>query len=311
MAMELRHLRYVLAVAEEGHITRAAERLGMQQPPLSRQIKAVERELGVQLFHRLPRGVELTDAGRIFLGDARAMLDRLAQTIDTTRRVARGEQGRICLGVTGTTPFHPFVPRVIREFHEAFPLIAIAMDERTATELFENLRNERLDVAFIRAPSGDTDGIVISPLMEEPAVIALPHDHPLARRRAAAPVPLKALAEDAFVLFGHRDGRTLANATVAACRATGFNPRIGQEVPHIGSAINLVAAGLGVAVIQASLQRMHMEGVVYRRLDAPAQLKSILNVVSRRGDPSPLVRRFLALVKRSAKNFRYREDFSA
>jgi DNA-binding transcriptional LysR family regulator len=213
--------------------------------------------------------------------------------------------------VTGTTPFHPFVPRVIREFHEAFPLIAIAMDERTATELFENLRNERLDVAFIRAPSGDTDGIVISPLMEEPAVIALPHDHPLARRRAAAPVPLKALAEDAFVLFGHRDGPTLANATVEACRATGFNPRIGQEVPHIGSAINLVAAGLGVAVIQASLQRMHMEGVVYRRLDGPAQLKSILNVVSRRGDPSPLVRRFLALVKQSAKTFRYREDFSA
>src|SRR5580693_5931377 len=100
MPMELRHLRYVLAVAEEGHITRAAERLGMQQPPLSRQIKAIERELGVQLFRRKPRGVELTDAGRIFLGDARTMLDRLDQTVDTTRRVARGEQGRICLGVT-------------------------------------------------------------------------------------------------------------------------------------------------------------------------------------------------------------------
>jgi DNA-binding transcriptional LysR family regulator len=311
MAMELRHLRYVLTVAEEGHITRAAERLGMQQPPLSRQIKDLERELDVQLFRRTPRGVDLTDAGRIFVGDVRAVLDRLDQTVDTTRRVARGEQGRICVGVTGTTPFHPFVPRIIRTFHETFPLIAISMDERITAELFENLRHERLDVAFIRAPSDDTDGLVISPLMEEPVMVALPEDHPMARRRAAAPVPLKALAEDAFVLFGHRHGPTLANATVAACRATGFNPRIGQEVPHIGSAINLVAAGLGVAVIQASLRRMHMEGVVYRRLDGPVQLKSILNIVSRRGDPSPLVRRFLGLVKRSAKNFSYREDFSA
>ena len=309
MAVELRHFRYFLAVAEEGHITRAAERLGMQQPPLSQQIKAIERELDVQLFRRKPRGVDLTDAGRAFLGDVRAILERLDQTVETTRRVARGEQGRICLGVTGTTPFHPFVPRVIRAFHEAFPLIAISMDERITAEHFENLQHERLDVAFIRAPSDNTDGLVINTLMEEPVVIALPSDHPVARRTAS--VSLKALAGDKFVLYGHRHGPTLANATIEACRTAGFNPRVGQEVPHIGSAINLVAAGLGVAVIQASLQRMHMEGVVYRRLEGPAQLKSILNIASRRGDPSPLVRRFLALVKRSAKNFRYRGDPSA
>jgi DNA-binding transcriptional LysR family regulator len=310
MAVELRHFRYFLAVAEEGHITRAAERLGMQQPPLSQQIKAIERELDVQLFRRKPRGVDLTDAGRAFLGDVRAILERVDQTVETTRRVARGEQGRICLGVTGTTPFHPFVPRVIRAFHEAFPLIAISMDERITAEHFENLQHERLDVAFIRAPSDNTDGLVINTLMEEPVVIALPSDHPIARRRGTASVSLKALAGDKFVLYGHRHGPTLANATIEACRTTGFNPRIGQEVPHIGSAINLVAAGLGVAVIQASLQRMHMEGVVYRRLEGPAQLKSILNIASRRGDPSPLVRRFLALVKRSAKSFRYRGELS-
>src|SRR6187455_1032227 len=116
MTMEMRHLRYFVAVAEEGHITRAAERLGIQQPPLSQQIRAIERELDVQLFRRKARGVELTDAGHAFLGDARRMLAQLDQAVETTRRAARGEQGRLCVGVTSTTPFHPLVPRVIRAF---------------------------------------------------------------------------------------------------------------------------------------------------------------------------------------------------
>src|SRR5262252_7356977 len=105
--MELRHLRYFIAVAEEGHVTRAAERLRMQQPPLSQQIKALERELDVQLFRRKPRGVELTDAGRVYLEIAREILSQLSQATETTRRTARGEQGRICVGITPSTPFHP------------------------------------------------------------------------------------------------------------------------------------------------------------------------------------------------------------
>src|SRR5262245_21636729 len=122
MAMELRHLRYFVTVAEEGHITRAAERLGMHQPPLSQQIKAIERELDVQLFRRKARGVELTEAGQAFLTDARKVLATLDQAVETTRRTARGEQGRMCVGVTPTAPFHPIVPRVIRVFRETFPL---------------------------------------------------------------------------------------------------------------------------------------------------------------------------------------------
>ena len=114
--MELRHLRYFIAVAEEGHVTRAAERLGMQQPPLSQQIQALERELDVQLFRRKPRGVELTDAGRALLDDARAILAHVDHAFATTRRTARGEQGRIAVGFTSSAPFHPFVPRVIRAF---------------------------------------------------------------------------------------------------------------------------------------------------------------------------------------------------
>jgi DNA-binding transcriptional LysR family regulator len=126
--MELRHLRYFIAVAEEGHITRAAERLGMQQPPLSRQINAIERELDVQLFRRKARGVELTDGDRALLEDARAMLASLDRSLERARRTARGEQGQIRLGIPPTAPFHPFVPRAIRSFRKAFPLVSLTLE---------------------------------------------------------------------------------------------------------------------------------------------------------------------------------------
>ena len=153
--MELRHLRFFIAVAEEGHITRAAERLGMQQPPLSQRIKAIERELDVQLFRRKARGVELTEAGRVFLDNARAMLAQNERAIESTRRTARGEQGRLCVGVTPTGPFHPFVPRVIRAFREAFPLVSLTLEECLSPELLKRLRNEQMDAAFLRTPMAD------------------------------------------------------------------------------------------------------------------------------------------------------------
>ena len=126
--MELWHLKYFIAVAEEGHITRAAERLGMQQPPLSQRIKAIEREVDARLFHRRARGVELTDAGRAFLNNARAVLAQLDHTLETTRRTARGEEGRISIGIVPASPFHPLVPRAIRAFRETYPLISVRLE---------------------------------------------------------------------------------------------------------------------------------------------------------------------------------------
>src|SRR5436190_8323338 len=137
--MEIRHLRYFIAVAEEGHITRAAERLGMQQPPLSQQIKAIERELDVQLFRRKPRGVELTDAGRALMTSACKIIADLDRAFETTRRTARGEQGRIRVGITPTSPFNPFVPRVIRAFREVHPLVAVTLQEYNSGDLVEHL----------------------------------------------------------------------------------------------------------------------------------------------------------------------------
>jgi len=305
--MELRHLRYFIAVAEEGHITRAAERLGMQQPPLSQQIKAIERELDVQLFRRKPRGVELTDAGRAFLQDALATLARLDRGIDTTRRTARGEQGRICLGVNQTSPFHPFVARVIRAFREAYPLVSVKLEEgNNSDELVEHLRNERVDAAFIRMRPADAKGLVVSALLEEELVVALPEGHVLAQsdRRGDAALPLKALAGETFIVWGPPQKRMGFYPTViAACHAAGFNPRLAHDALRLASTLNLVAIGLGVSIVPASMQSVQMDGLAYRRLKSPTPLTVPLMLASRRGDPSAVVRHYLDLVKRAAKNF--------
>jgi DNA-binding transcriptional LysR family regulator len=303
--MELRHLRYFIAVAEEGHITRAAERLGMQQPPLSRQIKAIERELGVQLFRRRPRGVELTAPGRSLLNEARAILSQLDRAFETTRRTARGEQGRICVGVTPTSPFHPFVPRAIRAFRESHPLVTVTLEEWQSNELVEHLRDERIDVAFIRTLPADSSGLSIDALLEEELVVVLPAIHSLAQSGGGGDVALslKALARETFLIQGGRAGLSLYADTVAACHSAGFNPRIGQEAPRLASTLNLVAVGLGISVVPASLQRVQMDGVVYRRLKSPIKLGAPLILAWRRNDPSAVVRRYVDLVKRLAKGF--------
>jgi len=296
--MELRHLRYFVAVAEEGHVTRAAERLGIQQPPLSQQIRALERELDVQLFHRKPRGVELTPAGRALFGEAKAIIDRAAEAVAATRRAARGEAGRIGLGFTSSASFHPFVPRAIRAFREAHPLVGLALEESGTTELVDALRAETIDAAFVRSPVGASADLVVRPLLEEPMVVALPSGHPLSV--IGGMLPLADLAGETFILYRRPVGPGLHDAIIAACDRAGFSPKIGQEAPRMLSTLSLVAAGLGVTVVPQSMSRLEAEGVAYRGLDPAAQLTAPLNLAYRRGDISAAVRRFVALVERSA-----------
>ncbi len=306
--MELRHLRYFIAVAEEGHITRAAERLGMQQPPLSQRVKAIERELDVQLFHRKARGVELTDAGRAFLNNARAVLAQLDHAFDTTRRTARGEEGRISIGIVPASPFHPFVPRAIRAFREAYPHVSVRLEERLGGELLDLLRSEQIDVAFTRTPYANQEGLVSNRLLEEPMLVALPSAHALARNGGGeSTLLLKHLARETFILYGP-PGTGLREVTMAACRAADFSLRAGQEAPRIASALSLVAVGLGISLVPASLRHLYVDGVVYRRLRGPIQPKAPLDLSSRRGDSSVVVRHFLKLVRQAAKNSRFDES---
>jgi DNA-binding transcriptional LysR family regulator len=302
--MELRHLRYFVAVAEEGHVTRAAERLGIQQPPLSKQIAALERELDVRLLRRTARGVELTDAGRAFLDQARTILSGTEQAVETARRTARGEQGQIAVGVAPTGPFHPFLPRIIRAYREASPLVALTLEESFTNDLVERLRGEKLDVAFLRSPVRDVAGLIIDHLLDEPMVVALPSSHALATtNNDNEPIPLKALSGDTFIVYGRRLGPGFYDATVEACSAAGFDPRLGQEAPRITSTLGFVATGLGIALVPASMRRVSMDGVAYRRFTGPIQPTVALNMASRRGDPSAVVRQFVSLVRKFAKTF--------
>lgn len=300
--MDLRQLRYFVAVAEEGHITRAAERLGMQQPPLSQQIKAIEQSLAIQLFRRKARGVELTAAGRALLDQAYGVLARFDQAILMAQRTARGEQGRLAIGIAPTAPFHPVVPRIIRAFRDAYPLVSISLEEDLSRDAIARLRGERTDVALLRAPVADPQGLAVHLLLEEPMVVALPAAHRMAAAAGDAPaLALRALADETFIVFGGTAGPAIADASLAACYRAGFTPRLGQRAPRIASTLSLVSVGLGVALVPESIQHVQVDGVRYRSLLPDERPTSVLNLASRQGDPSPVVQNFVALVRRMTR----------
>lgn len=305
--MELRHLRYFVVVAEEGHITRAAERLGMQQPPLSQQIRALEREVGEQLFLRKARGVALTNAGEALLGDARAILNQLDRAVETARRAARGEQGKLTVGFTSTSPFHPLVPQSSRKFREVCPMVALTVEECLSNELIERLLSDRIDVAFIRTAVAPDGGLVVSPLDTEPMVVALPSGHSKVSQEEERPIKLSELANDTFILAGP-PGIGMYDSIIAACKASGFNPRVGNlgasspEAPRVTSTLSLVAAGLGVTCVPTSLQQFKMDGIAYRPLAGAAAPQLSLGIAARKGDTSTIVRRFTMMVRQLAKD---------
>ena len=293
--LDLRRLQCFLAVADAGNMTRAAEQLGIQQPPLTRQIQTLEREVGAALFQRLPRGMRITPAGQALAEEARTILARAAALPDLAQRAARGDQGRIVLGYTSSAAFHPFVTREIRAFRQAWPGVRLDLVEDGTPELVSALREERLDGAFLRAPAPDAAGLIVEPLLEEEMLAVLPTDHPLAR--AGDDIPLAALATETFVLYRRPAGPGLYDAIIAACHGAGFSPLVGQEAPRMPSMLSLVAAGLGVSVVPASMRQMNVEGVAYLRLSDAPGLKAPLFLATRRGERSPVVARFRRAVR--------------
>jgi DNA-binding transcriptional LysR family regulator len=299
-ALDLRLLRYFLVVAEELHITRAAARLGIQQAPLSQQIKAFERTLGAQLFHRKPRGVELTAAGVALRREAAAILASVDRAVDTTRRVSRGEQGQIRIGLTTSACFHPFPPRAIRQFRRAHPQMKIEFEQNSTPGLIERLQSGRVDVAFIRTAIGQPDGIRVSPLIEEPMVVALPAGHPLARASKPRAITIRSLAHEKFIGYPRAAGAGLYDAVIAACIAGGFSPDIAYEAPQIVSTLNLVAAGMGISIVPSSMQRLRLDKVVYRPMSGPHCPKGQLNLAIRNDAQALPAGAFLTLVRKGA-----------
>lgn len=281
--MDLKLLRCFVAVAEELHFGRAAARLNLAQQPLSAQIRRLEAELGVTLFRRTTRRVELTDAGRAFLADVRPALDLVRRGADAARRAERGEVGRLVVGYVSTT-LYGVMPNVVRAFRERRPGVEVVLRELCSPELEEHLLAGDVDAAFL-SPQGQYPGLVFHPVAREAVLVALPAGHPLAAR---ARVPLSALADEPLVNYDRDTKPAIHDGVVAACLAAGFSPRVVQEAGSEAAVIGLVAAGLGAAVVSASLRGLRAGEVEYRELVPATAIEYAL--AWRRGDDAPLVR---------------------
>lgn len=295
LVMELRHLRYFVAVAEEQSVTRAAERLGINQPPLSQQIRDLERELGVDLFERTPRSVRLNAAGEIFLRDARAILHDAGEAVTRVKRAARGEQGRVVVGYTSSAALHHLVPSKLRLFRENYPHVVVDVHEDATEALFRAVQAEKIDVAFVRAPATSLLPLKARTISEEPVVVAVPRGHKLSE--AATPIALQQLANEDFILYQSQHGPGIIDLLSSACQRAGFTPRAVARVPRLLSAAALVAAGQGLTILPAALEALHRESVVYRPLCFSSAFTIPLTMIWRETAPHTPLGNFVALCR--------------
>jgi DNA-binding transcriptional LysR family regulator len=296
--MELRHLRYFVAVAEEHSFTRAAERLGIKQPPLSLQIRQLEKELGTPLFRRLTRRVEMTGAGKLLLEEARHILARVEQTKTDVKRRARGETGQIWIGSAGATYFEPMVTTILREFCEQYPSVVLYAEESSTPMLIAMLHSGKIDAAFVWSPVAERDNLAIVPVAEESVSVMLPKGHRLDRLPA---IPLAALAEETFLLFARRINTVVYDTFIAACQQAGFEPKMGRELPHIFATFPFVAAGRGVSLVPQCLTRVRVEGVSFRRIEGKPLAMGV-SLVHRRSDSSSAVQNLVSLSRRVVRS---------
>ncbi len=291
--MELRHLRYFVALAEELHFTRAARRLGMSQPPLSQQIRQLEEELGTPLFERAKRRVTLTEAGRVLLVEARATLTQAARAETLARRAGRGEIGELRIGLFPSAPLLPVFRRAVLTFRHRLPDVHLTLEEGPTMRQVEALQRRQLDAGFLRCPSVERlpPDIAALELFREELVVVMRRDHRLARGRG--PLRLEALAGEKMVFFARSVGTTLHEQLEALCRRAGFAPDITQEARENSTLMGLVGTGLGIAVVPASLAQIRVEEVVRRALDCPGATTSTWLAMPAEG-ATTLARAFLA-----------------
>jgi DNA-binding transcriptional LysR family regulator len=285
--MELRHLRYFVAVAEEMHFGRAAQRLHISQPPLSQQIRALEVETGVDLFSRVGRRVQLTLAGKAFLDYARATLALANQGVRTAQRVQRGELGQLSVGFI-TSMAYTYLPWVLRAFRNRFPEVELVLTEQETWSQLDALQESRLHVGILRGTVSQAE-LESTTALIEPFIVALPDDHRLARKKS---IRLEWLAQDPFVMFPRALGGHFYQQMLGLCRHAGFTPTVSQEAVQMHVAVGLVSARIGVALVPTSMQALPTSGVVFRPLAGPRGEAQIA-VVRRAADDSPVVRAFI------------------
>ena len=294
--MELRHLRYFVCVAEEKNIGRAALRLYISQPPLTRQIQQLEDQLGVQLFRRNNRGVELTDAGRVLYDDARNILGMAERAKERSSKAARGLLGRVDVAIFGSGIFGA-IPRLLRTFRKEHPEVSIFLHNMVKDEQIDALRHRRITLAFNRLML-PIDGLVSETLLTEPLYVAMPSDSPLAARTA---VTLQELENIPLVLFPTGARPSFIDRVHEMCRACHFTPVVAQEVGDVVHAVALVATGFAVTLVPLSATSMGLPDITYRPLHHPTMSRVDLCCIYRDDDDSPILQSLLASMRRAAR----------
>ena len=297
--MDFRQFRYFIAAAEELHFARAAEKLGIAQPALSQQIKAIEQQLGTRLFLRAKRRVELTETGAIFLEEARAALEQADRAVRIVRNMARGEAGQIDIGLVGSAMYEPLFAHQLNTFRKAHPDVQIALHELPIPTQIEAVRTHHLDIAIVRDPLPEPllHGVEHFLLSTQQLVAVLPETHP----RAGDPeIRLIDLKDDTFIAFDDVAGVGIGQALLDLCREAGFAPRITQKVSEIATLISLIAAGFGVGLVAGIVAHLRLPGVCYRPL-AETDAASNLVVIHRRFERSASVRALLEGIRKTAR----------
>jgi len=300
--MELRHLRYFAAVARELSFSRAAEQLHIAQPPLSRQIRQLEDELGAELLDRSARPLRLTPAGLFFQMQAQKVLDSVAEVRAATGRIARGQRGWFGIGLVPSTLYGP-LPKVIRRFREAQPTVEVSLSELTTVQQIEALKAGSIDVGFGRLRFDDVR-ITGDVIREEAVVAALPASHRLARHKR---LDLARLAPEPLLLYPAKPRPSYADQVLQMFQSRGLHPTIALEANEMQTAIGLIVAGMGYALVPESVQALHRDGVVYLPLrDARLSTPVIMN--RRAGDESPLLAQFRAMVADASREREAQRD---
>ena len=294
--MDLRDLECFLAVAREGHVGRAAAALHITQPPLSRQIKALETELGTSLFLRTPKGVELTEAGRTLLEDASNVLAMAERAKERTTRAGRGLVGRLDVGLFGSGVLD-VIPRLLARFHKDRPEVKIVLNNLTKTEQLAALREHRITIGFNRFVP-DEDDIAVETVLREPLTVCVKTNHRLARQKS---VTLRDLDREPLVLYPNQPVRGLAQEVADAFRAEGLVLNVEQEVEDVFTAVALVASSFGACVTTRSAASLRLPGVVFRPLVC-AELPDVeLSCLYLRDNRSPILGAFLDIVRDRAE----------
>jgi DNA-binding transcriptional LysR family regulator len=295
--MELRHLRYFVTVAEELHFGRAALRLSIVQPSLSQQIRQLEDELGFPLFYRTKRYVELTDAGKVFLSEARQVLAQVQEAKRSAQRAARGEVGRLVIGYISSSTYD-LLPQMLRLYRERFPEVEVGLRELTTQEQIRALEEEYIQVGLLRLPIS-APWVNVEVVRREPIVCVLPEGHPLTMREQ---IEVSLLAHEPFVLQSSQRGAGYYVQLMKLCLVAGFSPNVIQEVTEMHTIVSLVAAGMGVSLVPLSARNIRSQGVVYLELEGATTLTEMA-VAWHRDTRSELVQNFLAVARETSTSF--------